>query len=96
MHAGRVGIAFCLAGMHTEVGELPHKSFNDHGRNIAAAIAPYVNDQSFFGKLRVVMLHKFIQARCSHIRNMNIAGFASGFLVNVCNVLLHPFIIVQV
>ena len=76
--------------MHREVGDGSLKSFDNHRRNVSAAVAPVVNYKGLLCKLRIVVFHKFVQTRYSHVRNVDVTNFSVGCLGNLAGIFGNP------
>src|SRR5207248_3754246 len=70
---------------HSVAGYADHdkgtpQSLDHEWRNESAAISAHIHDQRFFADLRKVRFGELIETGSTHVRDMDITHFASGFL----------------
>src|SRR5690606_13879410 len=91
---GLDGSRFAIAPHGTQAG-FTQQPLDDHGRYVAAAIAPVVDNQGFLIQLRVKVTGKLVEAFRTHIGDMYVPDTAIACRGNFRDVLLHPFMVIK-
>ena len=80
---------------HGHPVHLTLETLDDHRGNISAAVGTVVDDQGLLVKLRIVVAGKFVQTLGTHIRDVDVAHLAAGFLLDCLDVVLDPLVVVE-
>jgi len=54
------------------------KALDEHLRNVAAAVAPHVDNESVSADLRIIELYEFADAGSAHVRNVDVTNAPVG------------------
>ena len=95
MRAFRDGAGEGGTAAHRHPVYLALQALDDHRGDVAAAVFAVVNDQGFLVQLRIVVPGPLVQAFGAHVRNVDIAHLAAGFLLHGLDVLQDPLVVVE-
>ena len=92
--AGRLDVRRSVAG-DADHGDLAAQPFDQHRRDVAAAVAAHVDDQGLLGDLRIEVLDEFVQAGGVHVGDVQVADLAAGRVVDLLDVAFHPVVVIE-
>ena len=91
----RHGLVLAAVARHAHAVDFTLKPFQDHGRNVAAAVHAVVDDERLLVELRVEELGEHVQALGAHVGDVDVADLSVRSLVHLLDVALDPFVVGQ-
>ena len=81
--------------VHRHPVNLAEKPLDDHRRDVSTTVGTIIDDESLLVELRIVPSRELVQSLRSHIRDIDVAHLAAGFLLDGADVPHHPLVVLK-
>jgi hypothetical protein len=95
-NGARVSVGELIVSSKSGAEQIAAQAFNQHLRNVSAAIAADIDNQGFLADLRIVILDEFADAVSAHVGDVKVAHFAVGSVGDELAVVGNPVKIDQI
>ena len=81
--------------VHRHPVNLAQKPLDDHRRDVSATVGAVIDDKSLLVELRIVPSRELVKTLRPHVRDVDVAHLAAGFLLDGADVPHHPLVVLK-
>ena len=81
--------------VHRHPVNLAQKPLDDHRRDVSTTVGTIIDDESLLVELRIVPACELVKSLRSHVRDIDVAYLAAGFLLDGADVPHHPLVVFE-